>query len=184
MVFWNKRSFVQSRDDALSDATFQEIKSQLDREQRYEVQRLLPRPEDLPRLAQQAYSGATGFFGPSLALLSRELAEYCQRCNCDALLLVASSKGTMDPNSNQSFKGFAWVGHSGFGDDVGNSAVAAYLQLFLIDGTTGTVAAAEPNATDEGTIVHRSGMSAAHWPADMASINSEQWLALTRTLTT
>lgn len=175
MVFWNKRSVVAAPDDALAEAAFQEIQSQLSQEQRLSVSRVPVNADVLPKLAEKAFAGATGFFGPSIAALKEDLAPYRSTCQCDALLVLATSRGQMDPNSNQTFKGFAWVGFSAFNDEVRKSAAVAYVKLFLIDAATGDVLGAWGNSTDEGTILHSVPVTSDQWPKEMNALASESW---------
>jgi hypothetical protein len=178
LVFGNKRAFVAAADEALSEAVFQTLSAELEKEQRFELKRLQAPKEHYRQLAEAAYQGARGFFGASLGDAQADIAKYAQACDCDALLVVSSARGQLDGSSNQFFKGPAWVAYSGLGDEAKKTQVAAYLMLFLVDPASGKVVKTAANAPDAHMVPHSVPVAASAWPKEMAAIEPEQWPAL------
>jgi hypothetical protein len=110
LVFGNKRAMIETPLGMLADIAYEVIETELGKEERYQVRRVEMADSDRRRLAAIGYEQSKGFFGPSLGPLAGQIAPHLQRCECDALLVVTTGDGITDPNSNQRFRGFAWVG--------------------------------------------------------------------------
>lgn len=178
LVFGNKRAFIPAADESLSDAVFQALADELQKEQRFDIKRLPVEANNYRRLAEAAYKGSRGFFGATLGDAQADIAKHGQACDCDAVLVVSSASGQLDGSSNQFFKGPAWVAYSGLGDEVRKTQVAAYLQLFLVDAASGKVADTATNETDERMMAHSVPVPTSNWPKEMTAIAAEYWPVL------
>lgn len=175
MVFGNKRAVVPAPDEALQTLIFDAVKLQIEQEGRAEVRRVALKPDEMRRMADKAYAGIT-FFGPSIRDLAVDLAPLRKECACDALLVVAESKGLTDPNSNQIFKGLSWIASSSLtGETVNRSAAAAFLLIYLVDAQTGEVVGTQTNAADTWGLPVPVPLPPENWPLEMTSISVEQW---------
>jgi len=173
-VFGNKRVVVAAPDGAMTQLAFDEIRAELDLEQRFEIRQVPVQRDDRVRLAKQGADASQGVLGPQWKLLAVELAPYRKACACDALLVALPAYNTPFYGSNQSAAGFWWAGYSRFSEDVHHSSAIVNLWLLLVDPATGDVVA--------------SGMAAAapwgwrvppeHWPKSTDEVPADAWPVL------
>lgn len=178
MVFANKRSQVAAPDLALTEATYRTVQGLLAPEKNLQVQRVDVPAEAFARLAALAMASSNG-----LAPLEAELLPYRQDCACDALLVITPGQGQLNPNSNQFFKGFTWIGVGGFsGESVRSSAAASYLDLHLVDAINGVVDPPRPLLKGIVGADPREPMPADSWPLPMQGLDAGQWSTLNAAL--
>jgi hypothetical protein len=160
------------------ELTFQLIKKQIELEGRAEVARVNVHPADLPVLAAKAFEGSHAFFGPNISSMAEQLKPYRAGCACDVLLVVAMDRNELLPNIGPQVKGFAWVGYSGFDEDVRRSAAGVHLVLHLVDAATGNVLESARNITDYGTYDAPRDAHGAIWAREMNAIGPDAWSSL------
>lgn len=169
MGFGYANRLVTRNDGLISDRLYETLKTELDREERYEVKRLAVEPAQARQFVNEIWDRRSSRFGK----LSAELQALTAGCQCDAVLLLADG-----PNHNTMAEaglshGPAWAGTAGALG--GKTATKAHMRV----GWYAMLIAPETGKRVASALVEErpdyAPASAENWPGQEGEVSEQLW---------